>query len=585
MRRDWLTRNSQDSKKERSQGDRGGWKELAAAWEPSRPKPVQVIGIRSSASKPSDCITQPIAEAAGSHQNTRSELGMQSKTGTGETESTVKQQDTSEEGTWEAADEFSATLSHSHSMHLLLGNQISDQSGVSPARPEPSSAQSLLVTGQACRTSVVGFHPELHNQDNESEGGREGPPFTYRLKAHFSNDVESSDVECTELLQLLEKKDKSLANAAMSGALFMLRSISESHFRRVVIRIATSYIFEGMVLASILVSSILMSLDTPRVTANSMLGIFLWRADVAFTVIFCAELVIKVMALGLVLHPGSYLRSTWNLLDCLIVITSIVSLSSSSNALSIIKIVRLVRTLRPLRMISRLRSMQLVVNTLVASVPSVINIAFFGMFEFGLFAILGLQLFAGQFQRCNDAAILQPDGTNVPVVHRSDCVPGPFVCELGDTCKVGDTVERQWTTPMLNFDSFGNAMMTLFTISTLEDYMEIAYMCIDAAGVDMQPIRNYKPVAGLLVIAFVFLGGFFWVSLVVSVIIDQYTRMLEESRRTGEAILASVNQSEWMQVSRLPISQHIELLTHHALHVRYLGYDKLLLSGMVAVTW
>jgi hypothetical protein len=399
---------------------------------------------------------------------------------------------------------------------------------------------------------VVEFSPRIRGSTADLDGGgRERSSAVPEKEGPSANGESDATCSCEELLKHLEEKDESLAEAAMSRALFLIRGVDESHLRRVIIRIATSYIFEGIILVSIFVSSALMALDT-RAAANSRLGTFLWRADVAFAIIFCVELVIKVTALGLVLHPGSYLRSTWNVLDCLIVITSIMSLSSSSNALSTIKVIRLVRTLRPLRMISRLRSMQLVVNTLVASVPSVINIAFFGMFEFGLFAILGLQLFAGQFHRCNDSAIRQPDGTNVPVVHRSDCVPGTFVCEVGDTCSVGETLERRWIKPMLDFDTFGGAMMTLFTISSLEDFMQVAYMCIDAAGVDMQPVPNNRPIAGLLVVAFVFLGGFFWVNLVVSVIIDQYTKMLEASRRTGDAILASAHASEWVQVSAQP---------------------------------
>jgi hypothetical protein len=45
--------------------------------------------------------------------------------------------------------------------------------------------------------------------------------------------------------------------------------------------------------------------------------------------------------------------------------------------------------------------MQLVVETLISSIPSVANVLLFGAFLFGIFAILGVQLFAGRMGRCN----------------------------------------------------------------------------------------------------------------------------------------------------------------------------------------
>ena len=61
------------------------------------------------------------------------------------------------------------------------------------------------------------------------------------------------------------------------------------------------------------------------------------------------------MALGLVAHPGAYLRSPWNQLDAVVVITSIVSTASPNNHVGILKALRLLRVLRPLRMISRFK--------------------------------------------------------------------------------------------------------------------------------------------------------------------------------------------------------------------------------------
>lgn len=66
-------------------------------------------------------------------------------------------------------------------------------------------------------------------------------------------------------------------------------------------------------------------------------------------------LLVQVLALGFVLHPGSYLRSIWNQLDFVIVTTSLASVFSNNNTLSIFRTLRLTRALRPLRMVSRFK--------------------------------------------------------------------------------------------------------------------------------------------------------------------------------------------------------------------------------------
>ena len=63
----------------------------------------------------------------------------------------------------------------------------------------------------------------------------------------------------------------------------------------------------------------------------------------------------QIIALGFIAHPGAYLRSPWNQLDFVVVITSIISTASPTNHVAILKALRLLRVLRPLRMISKLK--------------------------------------------------------------------------------------------------------------------------------------------------------------------------------------------------------------------------------------
>lgn len=44
------------------------------------------------------------------------------------------------------------------------------------------------------------------------------------------------------------------------------------------------------------------------------------KAEYYFLAIFCVEALLKIMAFGFVLHPGSYLRNGWNILDFTVVV-------------------------------------------------------------------------------------------------------------------------------------------------------------------------------------------------------------------------------------------------------------------------
>ncbi|KAJ9529654.1 hypothetical protein QJQ45_014417, partial [Haematococcus lacustris] len=283
------------------------------------------------------------------------------------------------------------------------------------------------------------------------------------------------------------------------------------------------------------------------------------RVDWVFTCIFALEMALKLVAKGVVGHPGAYFRTPWDVFDGVIVVTSLVALSGVQAQATVLRSLRLLRLLRPLRLLRKWRGMQLVVETLIQSIPSVSNVLLFGIFLMGIFAILGVQLFAGRMSRCNQAVV-----EGVTVAWRDECTPGVFICQEADLCSTGEEVRYSscphclalhlsrspspawfvdsagcvpavhWSRPFRNFDNIGNAMLTLFTLATLDAFMALAQQCIDTVGVDNQPkshscavvvvtavvvvVAQEKnaPWMGLYVLSFVFLGSWFWVNLLVA---------------------------------------------------------------------
>lgn len=162
--------------------------------------------------------------------------------------------------------------------------------------------------------------------------------------------------------------------------------------------------FENIIQALILLSSAKLAFDTFFFYEDpeSQLIKTSEALDIFFNVAFCLEMFIKVIAMGLIMDEGSYLRESWNQLDCFIVISSMIDmLSAGAVDLPVIKVLRLLRTLRPLRFISHNVALKMIVAALMESVSSIFNVMIVVMVVWLMFAIFGINLFSGKFFYCS----------------------------------------------------------------------------------------------------------------------------------------------------------------------------------------
>jgi hypothetical protein len=74
----------------------------------------------------------------------------------------------------------------------------------------------------------------------------------------------------------------------------------------------------------IVLSSIALASEDP-VDEDSPRNLLLGYADYGFTAIFTLECTLKMIDLGFVLHPGSYLRDFWNFMDITVVSCALIS--------------------------------------------------------------------------------------------------------------------------------------------------------------------------------------------------------------------------------------------------------------------
>ena len=107
--------------------------------------------------------------------------------------------------------------------------------------------------------------------------------------------------------------------------------------------------------------------------------------DMIFLILYTVEMVMKVIAMGFVTRPYSYLRDSWNILDFVVVILGLISFVISVENVTAIRVFRL---LRPLRTINSMPGMSSLVSTILNSLPIMFDIMVLFMFMLVMFGTI-----------------------------------------------------------------------------------------------------------------------------------------------------------------------------------------------------
>ncbi|KAE9315095.1 hypothetical protein PR003_g19081 [Phytophthora rubi] len=324
--------------------------------------------------------------------------------------------------------------------------------------------------------------------------------------------------------------------------------------------------FDSIVLALVAASSITLAIDNPLLDPESKQAIGLKRLDMAFAIIFAFEMTVKIVALGLVLHKRAYLRNGWNVLDCVIVVTSLLMLAESSSSRHSLKSLRSLRTFRafrPLRVISRRPGLKLVVNALIEAIPAVLNVLIICALFYLVFSIFAVTYLKGALNSCSGAVfdalsndqvgfLVNPQPwsalsldqqqwfTNTSCVgFPTDSLTSKYLCGCWGA-DWGPVVPQ-------NFNNVGYAMISFFEMSTTENWGLLMVACIDATGIDMQPIRDYNMWWAGFFFVFMMFGSFFVVNLFVGVIIENFNKMTDA---LGGAFMLSSEQKKWIKAQK-----------------------------------
>ncbi|XP_048587790.1 voltage-dependent P/Q-type calcium channel subunit alpha-1A isoform X2 [Nematostella vectensis] len=294
--------------------------------------------------------------------------------------------------------------------------------------------------------------------------------------------------------------------------------------RRFCKRIVESKPFEYFILLTILVNCILLAANSPLPADDkSDLNIKIESAEIYLLAIFCLEAVLKIIALGFALHPESYIRSGWNMLDFTVVITGLLSLPELNVGIDAgsLKALRAARVLRPLKLVSGIPSLQVVMKSIMCAMLPLLQICLLVGFVIIIYAIIGLEFLCGSFHyACHDNSTGVPTLPDEPTI----CgLKGGFACENNEVCL------QKWVGPndgITSFDNIFAGCLTVFQVITNEGWTDIMYWTFNATDTNGYYFWLYY-------YSLVIIGSFFMLNLVLGVLSGEFAKERErvENRR------------------------------------------------------
>ncbi|KAK9771810.1 putative EF-hand domain-containing protein [Seiridium cardinale] len=300
------------------------------------------------------------------------------------------------------------------------------------------------------------------------------------------------------------------------------------------------YIFSAFIYAAIVAMVVLACVTTPLYQKEyfqsndfHITNWFVW-VDMGFAIVFTVEAIIKVIADGLWFTPNAYFRSSWGIIDGIVLITlwiNVITLLANDGAVS--RAVGAFKALRALRLLNVSDSARQTFHSLIIVAGwKLLGAAFVSMSLLIPFAIYALNLFNGKLVACNDG----------DVYNLTDCFG-----EYEATPFSGDwpmLAPRVADNPYYSFDDFGSSLFILFQIVSQEGWVDVSFSAQSITGKGLQPSDNAAPGNGLFFVVFNILATVFVLTLFISVFMRNYTEL------TGVAFLTT-EQRSWLELRKL----------------------------------
>jgi voltage-gated sodium channel len=216
----------------------------------------------------------------------------------------------------------------------------------------------------------------------------------------------------------------------------------------------TNKLFELSVIFIIVFSALVTGVKTYEI--NSTLNQLVLGLDTFITLFFLFEVSIRLIAEPRTLD---FFKKGWNVFDFVIVVASMLPVDGSDTVL----LARLLRIFRVLRLISMIPELRVLINSLLKALPRMGYIALLMFIIFYIYAAIGSFMF--------------------------------------------DTIN-----PKL-WGNISIAMLTLFRVSTFEDWTDVMYETME-----------FYPLSWIFYLTFIFLTAFVFLNMMIGVVLDAMQR-------------------------------------------------------------
>ncbi|XP_028442756.1 voltage-dependent T-type calcium channel subunit alpha-1H-like isoform X2 [Perca flavescens] len=329
--------------------------------------------------------------------------------------------------------------------------------------------------------------------------------------------------------------------------------------------------------------------------------------DASVFVYFIVEMLIKMAGLGVFGYKGSYFSNNWYRLDFIINCGEMLDYIFLAFGIHL----KFCQVFGPLRLISRVPSMLDVVTVLLGTMPMLANVMVLYIFVIQIFAVVGVQLWAGQLrnrcflgediltkynvslnpyymgkygekypflcspgdklgmQHCHDVPPYRNNGKNCSLAaHQyASAVDGLVSTVAGasanacvnwnmyyNVCRPGDHNPYMGT---ISFDNIGYAWITIFQVVTLEGWAEIMFFIMDV----------YSWWSVLFFVPVTVMGSFIMMNVCAVVIANQFSESMKQDtpeQSVGAVAIAWLcgKLTGWMQGIYRKYRQHNRVRPH-----------------------
>jgi voltage-gated sodium channel len=269
--------------------------------------------------------------------------------------------------------------------------------------------------------------------------------------------------------------------------------------------------FTGFIILTIIVASVVVGMETSDALMEKY-GRILHGLDAIVLAIFAVEAILKIAAGGK--KFWKYFQDPWNCFDFLIVVVVLLPVGASYVA-----VLRMARILRVIRLASMIPRLQVLVNALLDSIPSMFYAGLLLAMLFYIYAVLGTMLW-----RQND-----------PV----------------------------------HFQNIWIAMLSLFRVATLEDWTDIMYINMygsESYGYTPQmlletgAISSASPLgaAGFFV-SFVMIGTMVILNLFIGIVMESMSKAQRQSEADRTARQAKQSTRKALEARLTGIQERLDL--------------------------